>query len=564
MTEEKKEKNISVDLVIKYIEEGKNILSVVSEPITEFDDNLKELIDRLSSSLYFYEALGISAIQLGIPKRVFLIRADKDHFVPFVNPEILETSEETDTQKEGCLSFPGIFIPVTRPKKIKVKYQEASGEEKIIDLEGIHARCFLHECLFGNQKVVTEKGLVTIKEIVDKKLKIKVLSFNEKLNILEYKNVIGYRALPNTEKDWISVQFGKNQKSVRCTPEHLFACIDDPLFPSVRYEEAKNLEGKFVLTNTKHKLKNNIGNLFGIDKLGVLIGCFLGDGHIDRKGQFHFVQGEKQLDYLNYKFNLLEGIKITEGRSGYSSNKTYKFSIQINEQTKKLRELGYMGSNKVWFDQLYSLFSEMSLAIWYMDDGTLTNKGEHVICTDSFSQEDVLKLIEMLKNKFNLNSFIYPVNKLNKTYFRIRIPRRESSKFCNLISKFVPDSMLYKLPEEWQTRSLQFIEESKLTYSLRKVKDVFKLKVPRYDSRLYDISVEDNNNFFVDEYLVHNCDHLNGVTFLDHVSNLVKESVYKKMQKAKKNGKLERDTLTLMYLEALAEDRAKEKEKNNE
>jgi peptide deformylase len=169
MTEEKKEK-INVDLVIKYIEEGKKILSVVSEPIIDFDDKLKELIDRLSSSLYFYEALGISAIQLGIPKRVFLIRADKDHFVPFINPEILETSEETDTQKEGCLSFPGIFIPVTRPKKIKVKYQEASGEEKIIDLEGIHARCFIHEHDHLNGVTFLDHVSNLVKESVYKKM----------------------------------------------------------------------------------------------------------------------------------------------------------------------------------------------------------------------------------------------------------------------------------------------------------------------------------------------------------------------------------------------------------
>lgn len=169
MTEDKKEK-INVDLVIKYIDEGKSILSVASEPIVDFDDKLKELIDRLSSSLYFYEALGISAIQLGIPKRVFLIRADKDHFVPFVNPEVLEASEEMEIQKEGCLSFPNIFIPVPRPKKIKVKYQEASGEEKIIDLEGLHARCFLHELDHLNGLTFLARVSNLVKESVYKKM----------------------------------------------------------------------------------------------------------------------------------------------------------------------------------------------------------------------------------------------------------------------------------------------------------------------------------------------------------------------------------------------------------
>lgn len=144
MTEEKKPIT-KIATVVKYTTADKNILKQISEPVTEFDDILKELIEKMSSSLYFYQALGISAIQIGVPKRLFLIRATQDSYAPIINPEILESSEEKVVYSEGCLSFPGIKIPVERSKEIKVKYQEVTGEERTLDLSGIQAVCFAHE-----------------------------------------------------------------------------------------------------------------------------------------------------------------------------------------------------------------------------------------------------------------------------------------------------------------------------------------------------------------------------------------------------------------------------------
>lgn len=139
------ESKISVSPVVKYIGEGRALLKTPSELITDFDDELKILVDRMAATLYFYGAVGISAIQLATPKQVFLIRASHDKYATVVNPQILEYSEDKVTETEGCLSFPDIYVSVLRSKEIKVKYQDIKGKETITDLGGLHSRIFQHE-----------------------------------------------------------------------------------------------------------------------------------------------------------------------------------------------------------------------------------------------------------------------------------------------------------------------------------------------------------------------------------------------------------------------------------
>ena len=145
MTENNTEPQSRIDLVIKYTPVEAHILAQISEPVTDFGDELKQLVDKLAASLYFYEAMGISAIQIGTPQQVFLVRTTADSYAVFVNPEIVNVSTGTDIQNEGCLSFPGIFVPVERPVNISVKYQTIDGSWEAVQLTGIQARCFLHE-----------------------------------------------------------------------------------------------------------------------------------------------------------------------------------------------------------------------------------------------------------------------------------------------------------------------------------------------------------------------------------------------------------------------------------
>lgn len=101
-------------------------------PVGEIDQNIIELILSMVDTFRIQDhpkAVGLAANQVGRPEKIFLALLDKQ-IVPFINPEILESSKELyepkkkeDTQLEGCLSIPGYFGEVKRPKWIKIKYK---------------------------------------------------------------------------------------------------------------------------------------------------------------------------------------------------------------------------------------------------------------------------------------------------------------------------------------------------------------------------------------------------------------------------------------------------------
>ena len=143
-------------------------LKVVSEPVTQFDDELKRLVEDMFETMYDAPGIGLAAIQVGVPKRVLVIDLQPDdpdaepeechhdghkHFHQptkkeprvFINPEILNPADELSTYQEGCLSVPEIYADVDRPATCTVKYQDLDGNTHQEDLEGLLATCLQHE-----------------------------------------------------------------------------------------------------------------------------------------------------------------------------------------------------------------------------------------------------------------------------------------------------------------------------------------------------------------------------------------------------------------------------------
>ena len=117
------------------------ILKSVTEPITDFN-NIGELVSSMFNTMYLSNGLGLAAPQIGISKQVFVIGYKKEYV--FINPEILATEGE-QYGKEGCLSFPGLFINKRRPNKVIIKAQNTNGEFFELTAEGLLARAILHE-----------------------------------------------------------------------------------------------------------------------------------------------------------------------------------------------------------------------------------------------------------------------------------------------------------------------------------------------------------------------------------------------------------------------------------
>ena len=122
-----------------------------SVPITSIDASVRELYQDLVDSMYAENGLGIAALQLGDPRRMFIVepklagRPEADPPIAFINPEVIETSEELQDSEEGCLSFPDIYVKVKRPMRCKVRATGLDGATFEIVGEALLARCLLHE-----------------------------------------------------------------------------------------------------------------------------------------------------------------------------------------------------------------------------------------------------------------------------------------------------------------------------------------------------------------------------------------------------------------------------------
>jgi len=133
-----------------------------SLPVKSVDGDIRKLMDDMVETMYGCNGIGLAAVQVGIHKRVLVMdleygssryddqnEADKTPPKPnpiyMANPEIIESSDEKNTYEEGCLSFPGQYSKVTRPKKVSVKFLDYNGKEQIMDCDELLATCVQHE-----------------------------------------------------------------------------------------------------------------------------------------------------------------------------------------------------------------------------------------------------------------------------------------------------------------------------------------------------------------------------------------------------------------------------------
>ncbi len=122
-----------------------------SVAIGAIDASVRELYQDLVDSMYAENGLGIAALQLGDNRRMFIVeprlagRDESELPVAFINPEVIESSDEQQDSEEGCLSFPDVYVKVKRPLRTKVRAMGIDGVVFEIEGEGLLARCLLHE-----------------------------------------------------------------------------------------------------------------------------------------------------------------------------------------------------------------------------------------------------------------------------------------------------------------------------------------------------------------------------------------------------------------------------------
>jgi len=114
-------------------------------PIKKISSEYEKIAEELINVLHKEDGIGLAGPQIGLFERIFAVHVQGDIPRVFINPSIMETSQETTNFEEGCLSIPGMYTDVIRPKTVKIQAWNEKGRPFILEAAGILARVILHE-----------------------------------------------------------------------------------------------------------------------------------------------------------------------------------------------------------------------------------------------------------------------------------------------------------------------------------------------------------------------------------------------------------------------------------
>ena len=134
-----------METTLDIVKIGDDILRKNCKEVTKYDDSFRMLTQAMLSTLEEADGVGLAAPQIGVDGRFFVVDIREGKQYVFVNPEIIETSEEMGPYEEGCLSIPGVYHNVMRPIRVKVTAYNEYGKPFTIDADGLLARVIQHE-----------------------------------------------------------------------------------------------------------------------------------------------------------------------------------------------------------------------------------------------------------------------------------------------------------------------------------------------------------------------------------------------------------------------------------
>lgn len=144
----------------KVVKMGSPTLRKISKPVVKFDEDLANLLDSMKETMQHEGGVGISAVQIGVLRRAIVIDLGEDEILEAINPQIVKTKGKV-TESEGCLSVPGFYCDVTRPRYVKITAFDRKGQPFEFEAEEYIARCVCHEIDHLDGKLfvdLTEEG----------------------------------------------------------------------------------------------------------------------------------------------------------------------------------------------------------------------------------------------------------------------------------------------------------------------------------------------------------------------------------------------------------------------
>lgn len=366
-------------------------------------------------------------------------------------------------------------------------------------------------CLIGDTKIATDHGTLRIADIVNKKLDVKVKSYNIDTGEIEYKSINSYQKYANNE-ELVEIEYPNCGNTFR--KNRIVCTLDHKFFTNNQYVKAKDLHINDTIMMPL--------TCYGDEVIPMVYGMLLGDSSIinDKRTNSNNIristtQGEAQLEYLKLKQSIFgeDNFRIYDGKSGYCDNAVYsgRLVMDINIANHVLQDC-YANGKKVITERMMDKITPMSLAFWYMDDGTIRHRSVDdkqspsiEISTCDFTKKENEILIDMLWNKFGVKANL----RRERTYWSIYITVEGTKVFLDLIKDYIPTCMKYKTLIEYENvpcvlDNMNFIRKEMLI-------PVHISAIKKYDGRknycsLYDIEVADNHNFFANNILTHNCE----------------------------------------------------------
>ena len=134
-------------LEIHYI--GDRALRSPAKRIAKVDDSVRKLVQEMLQTMYSSDGIGLAAPQVAVGKQLIVIDCDPENAanppLVLINPKITKYSSDLCTGEEGCLSIPGVYLDVVRPKTVQVTFKDENGRPRKLKAKGLLARAIQHE-----------------------------------------------------------------------------------------------------------------------------------------------------------------------------------------------------------------------------------------------------------------------------------------------------------------------------------------------------------------------------------------------------------------------------------
>jgi len=369
-------------------------------------------------------------------------------------------------------------------------------------------------CFNYQSRVLTYNGYKPIGHIVNNKSKIKVLSFNFKENIFEWSNIKSYFKYKSSYKDFLNFKLrgfrqGNAYYSFKCTYNH-------KLLTTEGYKEARNI-------TLKDKLLSPNNPLTYIQKQ-MILGTLLGDASLNQSESSLGYVHSQSIKHRLYSKTIVKilgrfyrNTRILKG--GYANTNILAIQSNFDYELRQYLER-FRRNNKKYFS--YTILKELSpisLAFWYMDDGSCSfSKDQNprlTLHTQGFDKLQINRLLKILEIKFNIFAKAFNYGK----GYQIVLNVEDSDKMFNLIKFYITKDLQYKLPLKLRNNICIWdnYQDTKDRFYPQEILEI-KPNTTTGNAFHYKYDLETiNHNYVVSGVVVHNS---NGLIYIDENNNI--------------------------------------------